>query len=155
VPWLNRPHPLDPALLGGCTFAGLGPSAERSDLLRAVVAGMGYELHRVFREVAAGGLIDSVVLSGGTSRSPHFQQLIAELFAPLPVLLLDDAEWMGTRGCLHAFNPHSARAGAVLVKPGGLLDRNALAAGESLYNEVFSRLYGHVRAGSAYVLGGS
>ncbi len=155
VPWLNRPHPLDPALLGGCTFAGLGPSAERSDLLRAVVAGMGYELHRVFREVAAGGLIDSVVLSGGTSRSPHFQQLIAELFTPLPVLLLDDAEWMGTRGCLHAFNPQSARAGAVLVKPGGLLDRNALAAGESLYNEVFSRLYGHVRAGSAYVLGGS
>lgn len=155
VPWLNRPHPLDPTLLGGCTFAGLGPSTDRSDLLRAAVAGMGYELHRVFQSVASTGVIDSIVLSGGTSQSPHFQQLIAELFAPLPAFLLEDAGWMGTRGCLHAFSAEAARSRAMPIALEGLLDRDALAAGQSMYNEVFNRLYGHVRAGSAYTLGGN
>lgn len=153
IPWLNRPHPLDPTLLGGCTFSGLGPGTERSDLLRAVVAGMGYEFHRVFEPVAASGFIDSIVLSGGTSRSPHFQQLIAELFSPLPTYLLEDAAWMGTRGCLYAFRPEVARAGAVPIVCQGGVDRNALAAGQSLYNDVFKRLYGHVRLGDAYKLG--
>ncbi len=153
VPWLNRPHPLDPSLLGGCSFAGLGPSTDRSDMLRAVVAGMGYELHRVFEQVASSGVIDSIVLSGGTSQSPHFQQLIAALFAPLPAYILEDAGWMGTRGCLHAFSPEAARAGATPIKLDGTVDRDALAAGRTMYNDVFNRLYGHVRAGSAYTLG--
>ncbi len=153
VPWLNRPHPLDPSLLGGCSFAGVGPSTDRSEMFRAVVAGMGYELHRVFEQVASGGVIDSIVLSGGTSQSPHFQQLIASLFAPLPAWILEDAGWMGTRGCLHAFSPESARAGATPIKLDGTVDRDALGAGRSMYNDVFNRLYGHVRAGSAYTLG--
>ena len=153
VPWLNRPHPLDPSLIGGCSFAGLGPSTDRSEMLRAVVAGMGYELHRVFENVASSGVIDSIVLSGGTSQSTHFQQIIAALFAPLPAYVLEDAGWMGTRGCLHAFSPESARAGATPIKLDGSVDRDALAAGKTLYNDVFNRLYGHVRAGSAYTLG--
>lgn len=153
IPWLNRPHPLDPTLLGGCTFSGLGPGTERSDLLRAVAAGMAYEFHRVFEPVAVSGVIDSVVLSGGTSRSPHFQQLIAELLAPLPAYLLEDAAWMGTRGCLYAFRPEVARAGAVPIVCDGVLDRDSLAAGQSMYNDVFKRLYGHVRLGDPYKLG--
>jgi hypothetical protein len=114
---------------------------------------MGHELYRVFASVAATGAIDSIVLSGGTSRSPHFQQLIAELFSPLPAYVLDDAGWMGTRGCLHGFSPESARAGAVPIALSGVVNRDALATGRSMYNEVFNRLYGHVRAGSAYTLG--
>jgi hypothetical protein len=103
--------------------------------------------------VASSGVIDSIVLSGGTSQSPHFQQLIAALFAPLPAYILEDAGWMGTRGCLHAFSPESASAGATPIKLDGTVDRDALAAGRSMYNDVFNRLYGHVRAGSAYTLG--
>lgn len=153
IPWLNRPHPLEPTLLGGCTFSGLGPGTERSDLLRAVVAGMVYELHRVFEPVAKSAVIDSIVLSGGTSRSPHFQQLIAESFLPLPAYLLEDAGWMGTRGCLHVFHKDVARAGAVPIECRGTVDRNGLAAGQSMYNDVFKRLYGHVRLGDAYKIG--
>lgn len=154
VPWLNRPHPLDPAMLGGCTFTGAGPATDRAELLRAVVAGMGYELHRVFAPVTDGGVVDSIVLSGGTSQSVHFQQLIAELFAPLPAYLLEDAGWMGTRGALHTFSVKASRASAAPIVPSGMLDRGALAAGEAMYNDVFNRLYSHVRAGSAYTLGG-
>ena len=153
VPWLNRPHPLDPSLLGGCTFSGLGPSTDRSEMLRAVVAGMGYELYRVFEQVASSGVIDSIVLSGGTAQSPHFQQLIAALFAPLPAYVLEEAGWMGTRGSLYAFSPRAARAGAASIKLDGSVDLDDLAAGQSMYNAVFSRLYGHVCAGSAYTLG--
>lgn len=150
VPWLNRPNPMDPGLLGGCSFVGAGPITERDDFLRAVVAGMGYELQRVFAEVAARGAIDSVVLSGGASQSRHFQALIAALFEPLPVHQLAEAAWMGTRGCLWAFEKRVARASAAPVKPDRWPDRNALASGRRLYGEVFDRLYRQDGAGAAY-----
>lgn len=153
VPWLNRPNPLDPALLGGCSFTGTGPATTQADLLRAVVAGMCCELRRVFAPVAASGVIDSLVLSGGTSRSPHFQGLIASLFAPLPVWRLEEGGWMGSRGCLHVFSPRIARSAAVSVSASRGADIDTLSAAESMYNEVFTRLYGHVRAGNAYTLG--
>lgn len=150
VPWLNRPNLVDPSRLGACGFIGAGPSTTRNDLLRAVVAGMGYELYRVFEQVAARGAIDSVVLSGGASRSPHFQRLIAALFAPLPVYQLDGAAWMGARGCLWRFGKRVARARATRVGASGILDGNALAAGRTLYEKVYARLYAGERAGRAY-----
>lgn len=153
VPWLNRPNPLDPALLGGCGIIGASPSTTSDDLLRAIVAGMGYELHRIFDAVARHGAVDRVVLSGGASKSPHFRQLIAALFAPLPAYHLDDAAWMGARGCLAAFSRKAAEAEAVRISIGQKLNPDALAAGRLLYQDVFSRLYGHVCAGSAYTVG--
>ncbi len=152
VPWLNRPNPLDAERLGGCTFAGAGPSTTREDLLRAVLAGMGYELHRVFGSLAAHGAVDSLVLSGGTSQSRHVQALIAALFAPLPVYLLDEPAWMGTRGCLWAFGKRVARARAGRVRPACPVDRNALALGRRLYEETFERLYRHCDVGTAYTI---
>jgi len=150
VPWLNRPNPLDPALLGGCSFTGVSPSATKDDLLRAVAAGLCYELHRVFESLAAHGAIDSLVLSGGASQSPHLQSLITALFAPLPVYHLTEASWMGTRGCLWAFGQGVSRARATRVRPVCSVDRNALVSGRRLYGEVFDRLYRHNVAGAAY-----
>ena len=150
VPWLNRPNPIDPVLLGGCSFVGASPVMGRDDFLRGVVAGMGYELHRVFAGVAASGAIDSLVLSGGASQSRHFQGLIAALFDPLPVYQLAEAAWMGTRGCLWAFEKRVARAEAAPVKPDRWPDRQALASGRRLYGEVFDRLYRQDGAGAAY-----
>ncbi|MBX3178332.1 MAG: FGGY-family carbohydrate kinase [Candidatus Hydrogenedentes bacterium] len=150
LPWLNQPNPLAPDLLGGCALLGAGPATDRADLLRAVASGMCFELHRVFESAATHGAVGSLVLSGGASRSPHFQQLIAALFEPLPVWQLDDAAWMGTRGCLWAFSRRAARAGGRRVRPDGTVDRNALARGRKLYEEAFARIYGKVRAGRAY-----
>lgn len=153
VPWLNRPHPLDPALLGGCSIVGAGPATGNEEFLRAIVAGLGYELQRVFEPIVRKGGVDSVVLSGGASQSPHFRALITALFTPLPVYYLEDAAWMGARGCLHAFSPVVATAAAVRTTHERPLNPDALSAGRQIYDDVFTRLYGHVRAGTAYTVG--
>jgi len=72
------------------------------------------------------------------------------LFDPLPVYQLAEAAWMGTRGCLWAFEKRVARAEAAPVKPDRWPDRQALASGRRLYGEVFDRLYRQDGAGAAY-----
>ncbi|MBI2435224.1 MAG: FGGY-family carbohydrate kinase [Candidatus Hydrogenedentes bacterium] len=149
LPWLNRPNPLDVGALGGGCFMGAGPSTTRGDMLRAVAAGMCYELARVFAEVKARKTIDSVVLSGGASKGPHFRTVIALLFAPLPVVPVEDEDWMGARGCLHAFNTKASQAQAKRPIAPGKTAVGPLLAGQALYEKAFAALYAHVAAGRA------
>jgi sugar (pentulose or hexulose) kinase len=150
LPWLNRPNVLHPELLGGACYLGMGPSTTREDLLRAVVAGMCYELARVFAEVQATGCVDSVVLSGGASRGIQFQQLISQLFSDLPVYQIEDETWMGTRGALHAFSARVAKAKVRRIRSRKSLDWDSLSRGNACYLDAFERLYGKVTAGRAY-----
>jgi sugar (pentulose or hexulose) kinase len=149
LPWLNRPNTLQPDLLGGACFLGMGPATHRDDLLRAVAAGMSHELARVFADVQAAGAVDSLVLSGGASQGTHFQKLICGLFPGLSVYQVDDGPWMGTRGVLHGFGVRASQAKVRRVRADGV-DGPALSQSHAYYLDVFARLYGHVTAGQAY-----
>ncbi len=151
LPWLNRPNTLHPEWLGSASFLGMGPATQRDDLVRAVVAGMCYELARVFGAVQTSGAIDSVVLSGGASQGLQFQQLVSVLFDGLPVYQLEDAAWMGTRGALHAFGAKVSTAKVRRLRP-DRANADGIARGYAGYLEAFNRLYGHVTAGEAYAV---
>ena len=152
LPWLNRPNALRPAQTGSGGFFGIGPSTTHADLLRAVVAGMAFEFARVLAPVVRSGAVDSLVLCGGAAKSVHIRALFAALFAPVPIHQVIETELMGTRGCLHAFDPQIACARTVPVHCDAGLDGKALAEARALYLETFERLCGHVPAGKPYAL---
>ncbi len=150
LPWLNRPNHLAPGCLGAGAFFGQGPATTKEDLVRAVASGLVFELARVFGEVTARGLVDSAVLCGGASKGRAFQQLIAAIFHPLPVMRVTEEDWMGARGCLYAFGGTVYRARAVAVRPSRRLDHDTVQAMFGLYRTIFDRLYGEVPAGSPF-----
>jgi sugar (pentulose or hexulose) kinase len=153
LPWLNRPNPWA-AANGATCLVGIGPSADRSDLLRAVAAGMAFELRRVFEAVAARRTIRSVVLSGGASKGRHFRRLIAALFEPVPALLVEGEDWMGSRGCLHAFGSGAAAAEVSAIAPPGPSESAAIRRAYGVYRRIFERFYGDVKAGKPYAVAG-
>ncbi len=148
LPWLHRPHPLVDTLGAGC-FVGMSPATDRAELLRAVAAGMSFELARVFRQVQAHGEIDALVLSGGASKGAQFQRFIAALFAPLPIYQVAEEDWMGTCGSLYAFDSPAARAAVRPLTPPAA-DTDAIRRGYAVYETVFVRMYGEVKAGKAF-----
>jgi len=150
LPWLNWPNPLNPESMGACSFLGVGPSTTKADLLRAVANGMCHELRRVFGAVKTRRAIDSLVLSGGASKGAHFRDLIAVLFAPLPVFHVVDEDWMGTRGALHAFGAQVSCAHAERVQHSDRVDEDRLRLGHTQYLKAFETLYSTVREGEAY-----
>jgi len=150
VPWLNRPNPLAPELLGGASYVGLSPSTSKEDLLRAIAAGMCYELARVFGAAARDKHVDSVVLTGGASKGIQFQQLVAALFAPAPVYHVTEEDWVGARGSLYGLNRKAAFSRCELVSLRRTVDTDSILAGKKRYVQAFGRLYGSVRAGKAY-----
>ncbi|HOF89452.1 MAG TPA: FGGY-family carbohydrate kinase, partial [Armatimonadota bacterium] len=147
LPWLHRPHPFADALGAGC-FVGLHTSTDRAEMLRAVAAGMSFELARIFHAVKARGEIDAVVLSGGASKGSYFRALLAALFAPLPIHRIVEEDWMGARGSLHAFGTPASRSAVRPVATAAAAD--AIRDGYARYEATFARVYGHVRAGKAF-----
>lgn len=147
LPWLNMPNPLWQGSIGGGTLFGVGAATDKHDLLRAVAASMVYETARIFADVKASGLVDAAILSGGASKGAFFQQLLAAALAPLPVRVLTEEDWSGARGAIYAFSAKAAKTTAVKVKaPTGKV-MSAFQKGAERYNDLFTRLYGHVQAG--------
>ena len=109
-PWFTQPNPIHPNAYGGGSIFGISARTRRDDLLRAVAAGMTYELARVFHEVKESKSVDCVVLGGGASNGKHFRELIAALFAPLPVLWQRDGDLSAARGSIFAFSAEAARS---------------------------------------------
>ena len=151
LPWLNRPNPLAPGG-GAAVFFGIGPSTDRKELLRAMAAGMVLEFMRIFAPVVSGGAVDAMVLCGGASRSLAFKRLFASLSGSLPVYVLEDADSMGTRGCLYPFGTAAAQVGAVPCVADPAPDGRELAALQRLYLELIERLYAGDASGSPFVL---
>lgn len=148
LPWLNRPNPLNPDLKGGACLLGMGPATSNADLLRAVACGMCYELARVFEHLKSANVLDSVVLSGGASKAMHFRQLISALFAPLPVYQIEEEDWMGARGAVHAFSVAASRSRARRLSA-PRLDSHRLQTGLRTYLKAFKAIYGSEPAGKA------
>jgi sugar (pentulose or hexulose) kinase len=150
LPWLNRPNPFDPGRNGAGAIVGMSPSTTREDLLRAVAAGMAFELARVFEAPAARRAFDRIVLSGGAAKGRHFQALIAALFRPIPTFRVTEEDWMGARGALHGLRPEVSLAAVERVKLPPGIDVDSIRMAYQCYLRTFDRLYGLVAAGRAY-----
>jgi len=110
LPWLTRPNLFDPDAAGAGGFVGINPHTTPADLLRALVAGMCFEFMRLFQPVRDSGVADRVVLGGGASSGWYFRELLAALFAPLPVFRAAEKDLAGPRGAIYAFSRSAARA---------------------------------------------
>lgn len=151
LPWLNRPHPLLMDQHGAGAFVGLSPTVDIPAMLRAVVAGMCCEGARVFRPIVEGGMVDSLVLSGGASKGWYFQQWLAALLK-LPTFQVIEEEWMSARGCLYALQPAAARAAVRPVEPRPDVDPAAVRQAAQEYLTIFDQLYGHIPVGRPFTV---
>ncbi len=152
LPWLNRPNALCPDETGCAALFGFGPSTTSEDLFRAVVTSMVFEFVRMFDSVVRRGVVDSLVLCGGAAKNPHICSLFAALFAPVPVRRVIETEWMGTRGCLYAFDTEIAWASTEAVPCDAKVQAKDLTKARALYHDIFTRLCGHVAAGKPYTI---
>ena len=153
LPWLTQANPLEATAMGGGAFFGLGPHTTSAEMLRAVAAGLACEMARVMTEVVASGAVDGVVLGGGASKGRFFRELLAALFAPLPVFSPADEDLSGARGAVFTFSSAAAGARTRRVLPPPAQVRRRLARAYEMYLQVFDRLYGQVKVGQAFHFG--
>lgn len=143
---LTRPNPFAPARQGAGAFAGVGPHVERGDLLRALAAGMVFEMVCAVRppcpSAAAAGAkaalrqADRAVLGGGASQGEHFRRLFAALLHPAPVFVQEDPDLAGARGALFALSRRVARGRVRRVAAPGMQLRREACEAFALYNRV-------------------
>lgn len=155
VPWLTQPNPLNRTCQGGGTFFGVSASTTKADLIRAVAAGMAFELARMFDEVKRSGIADAVVLGGGASRGWFFRTLIAALFGPLPVYRQTYEALAAAAGAVFAFSPKAARLSAKQVTAPARAALEEIRERYIEYLAVFDRLYKSVPEAAAYSFKGS
>lgn len=151
LPWMGRPNPLADGH-GAGAFFGISTATDANDLLRAIAAGMTMEFFRIFNDVIAQGLVDSLVLSGGAGRGREMQRLFGALAKPLPVVVMSDPAAMGTRGCLAAFDSPAAQgpASPAVMEPAP--DPEALRALRGLYGTLAEKLYSQEPSGCPFLL---
>ncbi len=149
IPWNAQQNPLKPETYGAGMFLGVNTHTTTDDLLRATAAGLVFELGRVFGSLKTSGAIDSVVLGGGASKGLYFRQLVAHLFAPLPVLWQEDYDVAAARGSVYAFSPCAARGRVKPVSVTGAVSGDVQAAA-TLYEQAFEKLLGHVTDAAAF-----
>jgi len=136
LPWLTQPNFFAPQCVGSGGFFGISTHTTREDLVRATVAGMCFELARIFEAVLAARTCDSVVLGGGASEGRQFRTILAALFQPLPVYRVLDTETAGPRGTLHAFSRKAAQAATRRLRPPAQAVVNRTRKQYELYREL-------------------
>ncbi|MBN1417229.1 MAG: FGGY-family carbohydrate kinase [Planctomycetes bacterium] len=153
LPWLAQPNLIVADAHGAGVFAGIGPSTERADLVRAMAAGLAFEMARVLSAVRDRGAVDRMVLTGGASRAPVFRTLLACLFAPLDVDAQDGDESAAARGALFAFGKDAARIRVERIPaPEGDLDRR-IRRDFDAYRECFDRILGSLPPAGPFAFG--
>ena len=150
LPWCTRANPLLPEAHGGGVLSGVSTETAPAGLLRAVAAGMVFELGRVFREVVAQGIVDHIVLGGGASKGPHFRKLVAALFAPLPVCWQVDEGAAVARGALYALSPRAARTRTRRVPAPGAVFMAEVQRAFGEYERVYDQVYGALSDGGRF-----
>jgi sugar (pentulose or hexulose) kinase len=136
LPWLTQPNFLAPQCVGSGGFFGISTHTTREDLVRATVAGMCFELARIFEAVLAARTCDSVILGGGASKGRQFRTILAALFQPLPAYRVLDTETAGPRGTLHAFSLKAAQAATRRLRPPAQAVVNRIRKQYELYREL-------------------
>jgi xylulokinase len=82
-------------------FVGLGASTRKSDMARAVLEGVGFNLRIILETVSAGRPPDSVVMIGGGAKGRTWLQILADIWqTPLAVpAYIEEATSMGAAIC--------------------------------------------------------
>jgi len=150
IPWFTQSNPFQSSTYGGGTITGLHDRTGKADLLRAVAAGMVFELGRVFLDVKNAQLIDCIVLGGGASKGDHFCQRIASLFSPIPVFRQVDEDLAAARGSVYAFQKEIARSRLERIKVSESPIYDELQNRFQEYCTVFNQLYGSLPYAKAY-----
>jgi sugar (pentulose or hexulose) kinase len=141
VPWCGQQNPLEPSAYGAGVFVGMNTQTTRGDLLRAVAAGMVFELKRMFEHVCASGMVDGLVLGGGASRGAWFRALTAALFHPLSVQWQRDYDLAAARGAVSPLSRNASRGLFVQVSPGDI-GHEELQKAQETYAAAFFHMYG-------------
>ena len=152
IPWFTQANPWAAGTSGGGVFAGVSAHSTPPDFLRALALGLCCEFYRVFRELKERRVVDAVILSGGASKGPYFQTLLAALFSPVPVLLCADEDVGGARGALAAFSESLVRSRAVPVAPPEAKVAQAVQAAFLAYCATFAGTYAAHPAAAPYRL---
>lgn len=150
VPWFAQPNPFSNKAYGGGSFVGLSDCVGKDDLLRALAAGMVFELMRVFAELTRANLIDSVVIGGGASKGEHFCSMIASMFAPLPVFRQRDEDLAAARGSVFAFAKEIGQSRMERIKVSNAYTRKDIDNRFREYTDIFYRLYGTLPQAKSY-----
>lgn len=116
VPHLAQRNPLFPEAFGAGSFWGIHTAATPSDLVRAVAAGMVYELAEALRPVVSGSLAERIVVGGGASKAAYLCRLLAALFPEGALQRQREADWAVARGALYALAPALAHAPVETVR---------------------------------------
>ncbi|NIA20566.1 MAG: hypothetical protein GWP05_01055 [Anaerolineaceae bacterium] len=154
LPWFNRRNLFVPQASGSGGLLGLNPHTTSADMLRAVAAGMCFELARVFEPLVGSGIINSVVLGGGASKGWYFRRLLAGLFAPLPVYCFEEEGTAGVRGTLYAFSRKVARSRKRRIPPPPGKLQARILKGYRQYRRVCQMLSRGLPDGGKWFLGG-
>jgi sugar (pentulose or hexulose) kinase len=150
TPWLTCRNPFDAEAVGAGGMFGVRPETSLDDLLRAVAAGMAFEMTRIFERARDGALFDAVVITGGASRSLHFRRLLAVLFEPAPVFGPAGEELAVARGALYGLSRRAARPRVIREKRKD--DPAAIQQAYELYVRLCERLGADRMAGLPFRL---
>jgi xylulokinase len=79
------------------TFIGLTLGHERPALARAIMEGVTFETREIIEQMITNGVqIDQIVISGGASKSPVWNQIQADIFGkPCSILAIEEATSLG------------------------------------------------------------
>jgi sugar (pentulose or hexulose) kinase len=151
VPWVAQPNPFCEGVQGAGAIFGAGPNCNPQDLVRALAAGLAFEVRRVFDQVMRNRLVESVVLSGGAANGFYFRNMLASLAHPLPVYWQRDGDLAGARGALTAFSDKAAcgKLERIASRQSGTAE---IMTAYDDYTQVFRRVYGHLPSASPFNL---
>ncbi len=144
LPWLTQPNPFPPHQPGAGLFTGLSTLSTGADMLRAVAAGLAFELWRTLESAAKCGHLDGVALCGGAGKSWYIPQIIAALFESIPVHLLEDPGSAASRGAVYAFSPKTASAKLLPAGKPAQSQQDAIRFAYETYRTVFEQAYGRL-----------
>ncbi|HPA44525.1 MAG TPA: FGGY-family carbohydrate kinase [bacterium] len=149
-PWFSQPNPLYSSSHGAGGFFGLDAQTTPDDQLRALAAGMAFELRRVFGSLIESDRVDSIVLGGGASKGTYFQEMIAGLFSPVPVFRQMEEEFSTARGTIFSFDPNVSQTKSRLICPPDSALLMKIRHHYDYYLKTISRLYPLCATGKAF-----
>ncbi len=142
LPWFTQANPHFNDCSGGGGILGLSADTPPDEIVRAVAAGLVFEMYRFLESVVEQGHHDVVVINGGASQAMQFRKLIAAMFDPIPIHWQRDYNLSAARGALYALAPRVARASTLpLPTMQDAEVRNVKLAYER-YKKIFRMTYG-------------
>ncbi len=150
IPWFTQQNFFYQTEIGAGVIAGLRADMNRFEILRAVAAGMTFELRRVFDALKQTGTVDSLVLNGGACQAIYFRRLIKALFSPVPVNWQPGGGLAVSKGAICAFDPIAAQTRIRQIPESRHDESEDILRAYETYLNVFERVCGSIGAGKAF-----